>query len=137
MKQIFIILSIVLYVSCNSNSKEVSITNNKLDHNEMLDSWAMCATSNNGIMNQMNVCPIITFMKNGTGYVVKNTIVTESFSWTLNKEQMEIIYKNNSANSTFPDTFFYASFNREKDIINLTLRHNDNFFYLSKLAPDK
>jgi len=113
---------------------EVNVATDKFDNKEILDSWAMCATSNNGMMYQMNSCPTITFTKRGTGYVVKSTLITESFTWTLDKESMKIIYKTNSTNSTFPDTFYYASFNREKELVNLTLRHNDNFFYLSRFA---
>ena len=134
MKLIFITLNIVLFTSCNPNSQKVIIDKDKLENSEILDSWAMCATSNNGIMNQMNSCATITFMKNGVGFVIKNTLIAESFSWSLQKASMKIIYKNNSANSTFQDTFYYASFYKEKNVLNLTLRHNDNFFYLSRFT---
>ena len=136
LKLILITLFTIVIISCKSNFKEVKIKE-KVVYSEIVSSWAMCATSSNGIMNQLNSCAIITFLNRGVGYVIKNTLITESFSWTLDKESLKIFNKNNSVNSTFPDTFYFANFNKEKNIINLTLRHYDNLFYLSRFTESR
>ena len=80
----------------------------------------------------MNSCPTINFIADGRGNVISNAITTQSFSWTLNKESMKILPASSFGNTTFSDTFYYAGFYKEKDLISLTLTHNHISFYLSK-----
>lgn len=125
-------------ISCNqessksksnqNNSKPLTITDNK----DIFGSWSLCSRSGKGTMIQMNTCPLIVFKNNGRGFVQNNSTITENFDWVLNKRNMRIIYANKSANLTFPDTNYYADFNKNKDRIDLMLRHNDQYFYLSK-----
>ena len=139
MKKVFATLLILCFISCNQGTSKSNIFSNLkvTDNKNILDSWAMCATSGRDGLIQMNACPIITFTDNGMGYVTINSIVKESFTWKLEKVNMEIIYKNQNINSTFTDTNYYAEFSKEKDIMNLSLRHNDSYYYLSKLANNK
>ncbi|MFT3907946.1 MAG: hypothetical protein QM737_00860 [Ferruginibacter sp.] len=139
MKIIFRIFFIVAFISCNqeSSTKNIFPVLKVTDNNDILDSWAMCSTSGNGQMIQKNVCPIITFTANGTGYVQFNSLIAETFTWKLDKVHMKITYKSSDTHSTFPDTNYYAEFRKEKDIMKLSLRHNDKNYYLSKFLNSR
>lgn len=92
----------------------------------------MCAIASNGQMIQMNTCPIVTFKKDGVGYVSNNAFVSNTFQWRLRNFGMKIIYNKTDPNNTLPDTTYYASFFNEKNMTTLSLKHNEQTFYLNK-----
>ena len=118
-------------ISCNQNT---TIFQKVSDNEDIFSSWAMCSSASNGILTQMNTCPIVTFTNNGMGYITSNTLITESFKWALKKKNMKITYSKQYSNTTFTDTNYYAEFTKEKDVINLLLRHHGNEYYLSRFA---
>ena len=134
MRSLLFVLYISVLLSCNQEGpKKIILPNGEVsDNKDIFDSWAMCSTFDGKQVAQMNVCPIITFISNGSGYVTSNTSITESFTWSLKKAHMKILYKRITSNSTFPDTNYYAEFTKQNDIMNLLLKHNDNSYYLSK-----
>ena len=88
----------------------------------------------NGMITQYNVCPTVSFLNNGTGYIGNSSILTEHFSWTLKKGTLNIYYKDTVSNSTFSDTFYNAIISKQNDRLNLGISQikKDNVFYLSK-----
>jgi hypothetical protein len=125
-------------VSCNQKSSNTKANQNNFteatttDNKDIFGTWTMCSSSDKDAMIQMNTCPIIVFKNNGRGFVQINLLITENFDWTLEKRSMKIIYANKNATLIFPDTNYYADFNKQKGRIDLMLRHNDNIYYLSK-----
>lgn len=61
------------------------------DTDSIFGSWTMCAIASNGQMIQMNTCPIVTFKKDGVGYVSNNAFVSNTFQWRLRNFGMKII----------------------------------------------
>ena len=118
MKSFSILIFITILISCNQKENRNNLSPQKSDFLEVSDdynifgNWERCATSYNGTMHQMNVCPTIGLIQNGTGHFGIETI--KSFTWTLKKSKLSI------ANcSILPDTFYYATFIKDKDLINL------------------
>ena len=131
MKSFSILIFITILISCNQKENRNNLSPQKSDFLEVSDdynifgNWEICATSYNGTMHQMNVCPTIGLIQNGTGHFGIETI--ESFTWTLKKSKLSI------ANcSILPDTFYYATSIKDKDLIKLILTHNENQYDLSR-----
>ncbi len=141
MKTIFLLtLSFLLY-SCNQKTpskdkelpdflKDIYVT----DNTDIIGSWTMCSTFEDGMMIQFNVCPTVSFLNNGTGYIGNASIPAEQFTWTLKKGALKILYKDKISNSTFSDTFYNAIVAKLNDQQNLIISQtkNDDRFYLSK-----
>ena len=138
MKILISILLMFTIASCNQDTSNNKLKQSKYvelyisDNIEIYGRWIMCSTLSNGTMIQKNTCPSIIFETNGTGYIQNNSIITENFIWTMNKVSMKIIYHNQDSNSTFSDTNYYAAFYKQNAGLEFVLRHNDNFYYLSK-----
>lgn len=141
MKNILFVLLGLLIFSCNqdtgSKNKEVSenLKNISFTGNvQILGNWTMCASSANGMMTQLNVCPTISFLANGSGFVGNSSITTDRFSWTFEKGKLDILPNVKDANSTFSDTFYFARITTEKNLRNLVISatKNDSQYYLSK-----
>jgi len=141
MKTIFFSILSLLLFSCNQKKstndkdlpkffKDIYVT----DNTEIIGSWAMCSASGNGMMTQYNVCPKVSFLINGEGYVENSANLSERFSWTLKKGVLNILYDTKTTNSTFPDTNYNAIINKQKQQMNLVISQpkKDNVFYLSK-----
>jgi hypothetical protein len=137
MRLLLALIILVTITSCNhkksykvelNNFSDLGITDNK----ELFGTWAMCSVADSGTMTQMNVCPTITFKSDGTGYVEKGTIITESFAWTLKKNSFKISYSNKPLSPTLSDTNYSAYFSQQKEMPELVMRHNDQSYYLSK-----
>ena len=131
------LLLIMAITSCNSDSEnktnptgivELNVSNNK----NIFGTWSMCASYGNGTMVQFNTCPTIVFNKTGTGFVARNSIISENFTWTLKEPHLKILYINKGPDCTFPDTNYYADINKKIEGVDLILRHNDHSYYLSK-----
>ncbi len=141
MKTTFLLtLSLLLY-SCNqkksSKDKELPDFLKDLyvtDNTDIIGSWTMCSTFGDGTMIQFNVCPTVSFLNNGTGYIGNVSIPSEQFTWTLKKGALKIYYKDKISNSTFSDTFYNAIVTKQNDLQNLIISQtkNGNAFYLSK-----
>ena len=141
MKTIFFLTLSLLLFSCNQKTstedkelpdfvKDVYVT----DNTEIIGSWTMCSASGNGMMTQYNVCPTVSFLNNGSGFVGNSSALSERFSWTLTKGALTIYNKDTISNSTFSDTFYNAIISKQNDRLNLTISQtkNNNAFYLSK-----
>ena len=124
-------------ISCNhdsenktnqSNFNTLNISNNQ----DIFGTWSMCATYGNGTMVQFNTCPTIVFKNTGTGFIERNSIISENFSWSLKEPHLKILYVNKGSDCTFPDTNYYADFSKKIDGVDLILKHNDQSYYLSK-----
>ena len=141
MKTIFAsILSLFLF-SCNQETptnekkqQEKSTNLHVTDNKEIIGNWTMCSASGNGMMTQYNVCPTVSFLNNGTGYVGNSSILAEYFSWTLKKRALSIYCKDTIYNSTFFDTFYNVIISKQSDRLNLVISQTkkDYAFYLSK-----
>ena len=135
MKSLLFILYLITVFSCNpesSSSKVEDINSTALkisDNADIYGNWTMCATSENGVMYQMNICAIIVFNKNGTGRVERNSIISETFTWKLKTPGLVI---NSNKNSEFTDTFYYATITKQDERIDLIFNHNDKKYYLYK-----
>ena len=94
----------------------------------------MCASYGNGTMEQFNVCPTISFLENGSGFVGNYAITTDRFSWTFENDKLSILPNGKALNPIFSDTFYFARITMEKNLSNLVINatKNDNQFYLSK-----
>ena len=141
MKNILFVLLGLLLFSCNQDSaskdKEVSENPKNIsftDNVQILGSWTMCSSSGNGMMTQFNVCPTISFLENGSGFVGNSSIAIDRFSWKFEKGKLNILTNGKASNATFPDTFYFARITMEKNLRNLVIstKKNDSQFYLSK-----
>lgn len=125
-------------LSCNQESSKTAVNqNNPTDSTvsgtkNIFGKWTMCSTYAEGMVTQFNVCPAVRFNNNGTGNLELNGGIAESFTWTLKTPGLKIFYNNPNPNLTFPDTFYYAGFNKTEEGIKLTLTHNDRSYYLSR-----
>lgn len=141
MKTIFFSILSLLLFSCNQKTstndkdlpeffKDIYVTDNV----EIIGSWTMCSASGNGMMTQYNVCPTVSFLNNGSGYVVNPSNLSERFSWKLKKGVLNILYDPKTTNPAFPDTLYNAIINKQKQEMNLVITQTkkDNVFYLSK-----
>ncbi len=141
MKYFFLSFLSFFIITCNvdtskeqnknsSGQKNISFTDNL----KIVDNWTMCSSSGNEMMEQYNICPTISFLANGTGFVYKSGITTDRFSWTLKKNNLNIFPNDIFSKSTFYDTFYLTRITREKDLKKLVISStkNDNQFYLSK-----
>jgi hypothetical protein len=122
--------------SCKSRTpdkqvSQVSFKDKVSDNQNIFGKWTMCATSSNGTMIQMNVCPTIMFDSTGMGYD-GDAVFGKPFSWTLKERQLKIIYSNKNSSPTFPDTSYFVSFNKQPEGIDLIIQHNNESYYLSK-----
>ncbi len=136
LKRSFLLLTLVI-ISCNAEPQnktnqqplnDPTISTNK----NIFGTWSMCASYGKETMVQYNTCPIIIFKKTGTGVVERNSIILENFTWTLKELHLKILCNSISAGCTFPDTNYYADFNKRIDGVDLILRHNGQSYYLSK-----
>ena len=140
MKTLFLLTISWLLFSCNQRTsnednalpefaKDIYVT----DNIEIIGSWRMCSASGNGMMTQYNVCPTVSFLNNGSGFVGTSTVFSERFSWTMKKGVLSILY-DKTLNSTFPDTVYNAIINKQNQQTNLVISQpkKDNVFYLSK-----
>ena len=141
MKNIFFSFLVLYLFSCNqdtvSNDKGVSENFNNIsftDNLQILGNWTMCSSSKNGMMTQFNVCPTISFLANGSGFVGNSAITTDRFSWTLEKGKLSIFPNGKASNATFSDTFYFARINIENKLSNLLISatKTDSQYYLSK-----
>ena len=127
-----------MIVSCNQDTANTKTNQNNSidleisDNKDIFGGWSMCAISDNDMMIQMNTCKTIILKPNGTGYIENNSLIIETFEWTLKNLGLKIIYGNKPLNSTFPDTTYYTYFTKQKDRIDLILRHKGQSYYLSK-----
>jgi hypothetical protein len=141
MKICFIYLFSLLLFSCNQRSptnnadvtdgfKDIYVTDNA----EIIGSWTMCSAFENSILTQYNVCPNVSFLNNGSGYVGNTSTPSERFGWTLKKGVLNILYDTHSTNSTFPDTSYNAIIKKQDQQSNLIISHpkKNNVFYLSQ-----
>jgi hypothetical protein len=141
MKNIFASILCLLLFSCNqetsTNDKKLTEKSNNLyvtDNTEIIGNWTMCATSWNGMMTQYNVCPNVSFLNNGKGYVGNAPFLAEHFNWTLKKGILNISYKDTISNSTFSEALHDITISKHNDRLDLVIRQtkNDNVFYLSR-----
>ena len=104
------------------------------DNTEILGNWSMCSSSGNGMMTQFNVCPTISFLANGSGFVGSLPLSTNRFSWTFEKGKLNIFPNNKVSNATFSDTFYFAKIKTENNLRNLVISatKNDSQFFLSR-----
>jgi hypothetical protein len=135
-QQIFSLILTITLFSCKPQTSDkqfsqVSFKDKVSDNQDLFGKWTMCATSGNGTMIQMNVCPTITFGSTGTGYD-GDPVFCKTFTWTLKKRQLKIMYSNKTSSETFPDTSYFVSFNKQSKGIDLIIEHDDHYFYLSK-----
>ena len=121
----------------NGDLDKTSAKQEVKNDNEIVDSWAMCSTSSKELVTQMNTCATVTFIGNGMGFVMINAAIKEQFNWTIKNESVKIVYEDSAVSHTFPDTFYHASFSKEKDLINLTLSHDQDKYYLSRFINDR
>ena len=141
MKNIFFGFLVLLQFSCNqdaaSKDKEPSeklSTMSFADNVQILGNWTMCSSSANGMMTQFNVCPTISFLANGSGFVGNSAITTDRFNWTLEKGKLNIFPNGKASNATFSDTFYFAKITIENKLSNLLISatKTDSQYYLSK-----
>jgi hypothetical protein len=141
MKTIIASIFFLLLFSCNqptsNNDKILEEKSTNLyvsDNTEIIGSWTMCSSFGNGIMTQYNVCPTVSFLNNGTGYVGNSSILADHFRWTLKKRALNIYYKDMVSNSTFSDTFYNTIISKQNDRLYLVISQTkkDYAFYLSK-----
>ena len=135
MKSLIIIVSVLAIISCNqedstAKSNQTNSSNLKVSGDTgILGSWSMCAYSDNNIMTQMNACAIVGFNNDGSGYVKRNSIISEIFNWKFKDPQLII---SSNTGSMFSDTFYYATLTKHKDGSDLTVRHKGLCYYLLK-----
>lgn len=141
MKNIFCKFLVLFILSYNqyitSKDKEIpeDLTNISFtDNMQILGNWTMCSSFGNGMMTQLNVCPTISFLANGSGFVGNSSITTDRFSWTLEKGKLNILPINKNSNAVFADTFYFARITVENKLSNLLIStaKNDSQYYLSK-----
>ena len=114
----------------SSDLKNISFT----DNTEILGNWTMCSSSGNGMMTQLNVCPTISFLANGSGFVGNSALSADRFTWTLEKGKLNILANDKVSNATFSDTFYFAKITTENNLMNLVISatKNDSQFFLSR-----
>ena len=82
---------------------------------------------------QMNLCPSVTFFRNGLGQVSINGLPSESFRWNLKSSHLEIISNLGNNIQTFADTNYLVKFNSiDSSRMELVISHNLSSYYLSK-----
>ena len=137
---LFLLLGLCLF-SCNENteSKDKALTVAPInisftDNVNILGNWIMCSSSGNGMMTQFNVCPTVSFLSNGSGFVGSSSLATEHFSWTFEKGKLNIYTTGKVSDATFSDTFYFARISKENNLTNLVISDskNDTQLYLSK-----
>ncbi len=141
MKNIFITFLGLTLFSCNQDtaSSEKKLPGNlkfvsSTDNVEILGNWTMCSTYGNGMMEQFNVCPTISFLANGSGFVGNSSLTTDRFSWTFEKGKLNIFTNDKTSVTTFSDTFYFARISTKNNLKKLVISatKNDIQFYLSK-----
>ena len=141
MKTIFLSFLSLLLFACNqdtsSKDKEVSGDSKNIsftDNLEILGNWTMCSSSGNGMMTQFNVCPTISFLVNGSGFVGNSALSADRFTWSLEKGKLNILPNDKVSNATFSDTFYFAKISTENNMKNLVISatKNDSQYFLSR-----
>lgn len=141
MKNILLGFLGIFLFSCNQDttSKDKKFYENLTnisftDNAQILGNWTMCTSSENGMMTQFNVCPTISFLVNGSGFVGNSAITTDRFSWKFEKGKLNIIPNDKVSTATFLDTFYFAKITMEKELLSLVISatKNDSQYYLSK-----
>jgi len=136
----FLLLGLFLF-SCNQNTqskdKELTVVPAKIsftDNVNILGNWTMCSSSGNGMMTQFNICPTVSFLSNGSGFVRSSPLSTDRFSWTFEKGKLNIYTSGKVSDATFSDTFYFARISKENNLTNLVISDSkkDTQFYLSK-----
>jgi len=134
-------LTLLLLISCNQlnpgDDKKIEKTQFKINISDNLDiygKWSMCSTFGNGVMTQFNVCPLVYFNSNGSGTVSKNSSTTEKFNWTLKKGILTIKNTIKFPNTTFSDSIYFASINKQNKNVDIVIHQlkNDYSYFLSR-----
>lgn len=132
---------ILLLTTCNeeipANQEEPTLlqrTTDITDNTVIVGSWTMCSSSENGMMIQYNVCPIVIFKSDGTGSVGNEYASREGFKWKFQKGHLDISYGAATSNKTFSDTSYIAGLKIKNNGADLTIRQSqkDCSFYLSR-----
>ena len=112
---------------------KLDLTFSSSDNIKIFGTWSMCSISNGYNMMQMNLCPSVTFFRNGLGQVSINGLPSESFRWNLKSSHLEIISNLGNNIQTFADTNYLVKFNSiDSSRMELVISHNLSSYYLSK-----
>lgn len=141
---VFAIL-LILMTSCNANTnpanegfpQTAAAIEAITDDSAILGHWTMCAEFGNGEMIQYNMCPTINFNKDGSGSKTAPDPngLPEFFNWTLQNNQLKIVYRYANHYNSFRDTNYLAVFHKNSTPVELEIRQfkKGYIFYLGKI----